>query len=74
MFKSGCSTSIWVVPQKLVYTAFVPLEGQKLFLFYKSKYIVKGVSMETITYEKAMELGKDYKIIPIAKQIYADFI
>jgi len=31
MFKSGCSTSIWVVPQKLVYTAFVPIQGQKLF-------------------------------------------
>ena len=30
--------------------------------------------METITYEKAMELGKDYKIIPIAKEIYADII
>ena len=69
-----CYTLIWVAPQKFI-IAFVPLrevEGRKLFLLSQNKN--KEDNMKTQSFNEIENLTKEYSMIPICKEIYADVI
>lgn len=59
--------SIWVVPQKFDYKAFVPLWDRSLDFFKEGKFMFP-------TYEAAKTYEKDYNMIPVCKEIYADVV
>ena len=76
------NTPIWVAPQKLKLLSL--FWGQKLFLYFtkvavrlqKRTHLLKlrneVIVMVTPDYKEIEQLAKEYNIIPICKEIYAD--
>ena len=82
--KSGCNASIWVVPQKLI-IRLLSLSGTEAFFMFA--FIVQGeIKVASINireersadmfpnYETAGQYEKEYNMIPVCKEIYADIV
>lgn len=82
--KSGCNASIWVVPQKLI-IRLLSLSGTEAFFMFA--FIVQGeIKVASINireersadmfpnYETAKQYEKEYNMIPVCKEIYADIV